>query len=196
MPREVGRLQERRNPSHHVPGNSPRRAHVTGRRPTRSHTGCRDSTDRRVHPPRRSVVSSTLSAGTLTAPAPTPAVPALAIVTHQLKTAAGQSRAASRKRRSRRETALALLDAGGALRAPSVVLDLGPMDSRPWVREQGVVLQSARGPLPNLAEYVASESIHGAGGATPQARKSSPFSMTSSIPVTLWRPGWSRAESR
>ena len=28
-----------------------------------------------------------------------------------------------------------------------------------WVREQGIVLQSARGPVPNLAEYVAGEPI-------------------------------------
>ena len=30
-----------------------------------------------------------------------------------------------------------------------------------WVREQGIVLQSARGPVPNLAEYVAGEPIPG-----------------------------------
>ena len=30
-----------------------------------------------------------------------------------------------------------------------------------WVREQGIVLQSARGPIPNLAEYVAGEPIRG-----------------------------------
>ena len=30
-----------------------------------------------------------------------------------------------------------------------------------WVREQGIVLQSARGPVPNLAEYVAGEPIRG-----------------------------------
>jgi hypothetical protein len=30
-----------------------------------------------------------------------------------------------------------------------------------WVREQGVVLQSARGPVPNLAEHVAGEPIRG-----------------------------------
>jgi hypothetical protein len=30
-----------------------------------------------------------------------------------------------------------------------------------WVREQGMVLQSARGPLPNLAEHVAGEPIRG-----------------------------------
>ena len=30
-----------------------------------------------------------------------------------------------------------------------------------WVREQGVVLQSAHGPIPNLAEYVAGEPIRG-----------------------------------
>ena len=33
-----------------------------------------------------------------------------------------------------------------------------PLD---WVREQGIVLQSARGPVPNLAEYVAGEPIRG-----------------------------------
>ena len=30
-----------------------------------------------------------------------------------------------------------------------------------WVRVQGIVLQSARGPVPNLAEYVAGEPIRG-----------------------------------
>jgi hypothetical protein len=30
-----------------------------------------------------------------------------------------------------------------------------------WVRDQGVVLQSARGPVPNLAEHVAGEPIRG-----------------------------------
>jgi hypothetical protein len=35
------------------------------------------------------------------------------------------------------------------------------MDPLDWVCEQGVVLQSARGPLPSLAEHVAGESIRG-----------------------------------
>jgi hypothetical protein len=35
------------------------------------------------------------------------------------------------------------------------------MDPLEWVREQGVVLQSARGPLPNLAERIAGEPIRG-----------------------------------
>jgi hypothetical protein len=35
------------------------------------------------------------------------------------------------------------------------------MDPLDWVREQGVVLQSARGPLPNLAEHIAGEPIRG-----------------------------------
>src|ERR1700694_4497060 len=30
-----------------------------------------------------------------------------------------------------------------------------------WVREHGIVLQSAHGPIPNLAEYVAGEPIRG-----------------------------------
>jgi hypothetical protein len=30
-----------------------------------------------------------------------------------------------------------------------------------WVRAQGIVLQSARGPVPNLAEYIAGEPIRG-----------------------------------
>jgi hypothetical protein len=34
-------------------------------------------------------------------------------------------------------------------------------DALEWVREQGVVLQSARGPVPNLAEHVAGEPIRG-----------------------------------
>ena len=35
---------------------------------------------------------------------------------------------------------------------------VAPLD---WIHEQGVVLQSARGPVPNLAEYVAGEPIRG-----------------------------------
>jgi hypothetical protein len=35
------------------------------------------------------------------------------------------------------------------------------MEPLDWIREQGLVLQSARGPVPNLAEYVAGEPIHG-----------------------------------
>ena len=35
------------------------------------------------------------------------------------------------------------------------------MDYLDWLREQGVVLQSARGPVPNLAEQVAGEPIRG-----------------------------------
>jgi hypothetical protein len=35
------------------------------------------------------------------------------------------------------------------------------MDPLDWVCEQGVVLQSARGPLPNLAEQIAGEPISG-----------------------------------
>jgi hypothetical protein len=35
------------------------------------------------------------------------------------------------------------------------------MDPLAWVCEQGVVLQSARGPVPNLAEHVAGEPIRG-----------------------------------
>ncbi len=35
------------------------------------------------------------------------------------------------------------------------------MEALEWVRDQGVVLQSARGPVPNLAEFVAGEPIRG-----------------------------------
>ena len=35
------------------------------------------------------------------------------------------------------------------------------IDPLEWVREQGVVLQSARGPVPNLAERIAGEPIRG-----------------------------------
>jgi hypothetical protein len=35
------------------------------------------------------------------------------------------------------------------------------MEPLDWVREQGIVLQSARGPIPSLAEYVADEPIRG-----------------------------------
>ena len=35
------------------------------------------------------------------------------------------------------------------------------MDGLAWVRKEGMVLQSAHGPLPNLAEFVAGEPIRG-----------------------------------
>jgi hypothetical protein len=35
------------------------------------------------------------------------------------------------------------------------------MEPLEWVRQQGIVLQSARGPVPNLAEHVAGEPIRG-----------------------------------
>ena len=37
----------------------------------------------------------------------------------------------------------------------------GQMEAMDWLREQGVVLQSARGPVPNLADRVAGERIRG-----------------------------------
>ena len=40
-------------------------------------------------------------------------------------------------------------------------LNPGLVDPLAWVCEQGVVLQSARGPVPNLAEQIAGESIRG-----------------------------------
>jgi hypothetical protein len=41
------------------------------------------------------------------------------------------------------------------------VVEFGMMDPLAWVCEQGVVLQSARGPVPNLAEQIAGEPIRG-----------------------------------
>ena len=41
------------------------------------------------------------------------------------------------------------------------------MDPLDWVREQGVVLQSARGPVPNLAERIAGEPIRGSWAGHP-----------------------------
>jgi hypothetical protein len=35
------------------------------------------------------------------------------------------------------------------------------VDALQWVREQGIVLQSAKGPVPNLADWVAGEPIRG-----------------------------------
>jgi hypothetical protein len=35
------------------------------------------------------------------------------------------------------------------------------MEELDWVREQGVVMQSARGPVPSLAERIAGEPIRG-----------------------------------
>jgi hypothetical protein len=45
------------------------------------------------------------------------------------------------------------------------------VDALAWLREQGVVLQAARGPLPNLAEYIAGESIHGSWWGHPSGRE-------------------------
>ena len=41
------------------------------------------------------------------------------------------------------------------------MIQLMSMEPLDWVREQGIVLQSAHGPVPNLAEYVAGEPIRG-----------------------------------
>jgi len=37
----------------------------------------------------------------------------------------------------------------------------GVVETMAWVKEQGVVLQSARGPVPNVAQFVAGEPIRG-----------------------------------
>jgi hypothetical protein len=65
------------------------------------------------------------------------------------------------------------------------LIESGIMDPLAWVREQGVVLQSARGPVPNLAEQIAGEPIRGSWWATHPAMRSSPFS------TTFARPGMS-----
>jgi len=45
------------------------------------------------------------------------------------------------------------------------------VDPKLWVREQGIVLQSARGPLPNLAEWIAGEPIRGSWWGHPRGRE-------------------------
>jgi hypothetical protein len=40
-----------------------------------------------------------------------------------------------------------------------------------WVREQGIVLQSARGPVPNLAEHTAGEPIRGSWWGHPSSHE-------------------------
>jgi hypothetical protein len=45
------------------------------------------------------------------------------------------------------------------------------VDVGAWVRDQGVVLQSARGPVPNVAELVAGEPIRGSWWAHPAAHR-------------------------
>jgi hypothetical protein len=47
---------------------------------------------------------------------------------------------------------------------------LDPVEPLDWVREQGMVLQSASGPIPNLAEYVAGEPIRGSWWGHPAGR--------------------------
>ena len=46
-----------------------------------------------------------------------------------------------------------------------------PRDPVEWVREQGVVLQSAKGPVPNLAEHVAGEPIKGSWWGHPRSHQ-------------------------
>jgi hypothetical protein len=41
------------------------------------------------------------------------------------------------------------------------VIDSERMDPLDWVCEQGIVLQSARGPVPNLAAHIAGEPVRG-----------------------------------
>ena len=50
------------------------------------------------------------------------------------------------------------------------MVDSVPVEPLDWVREQGMVLQSARGPIPNLAEYVAGEPIRGSWWGHPAGR--------------------------
>ena len=45
------------------------------------------------------------------------------------------------------------------------------MEPVDWIQEQGVVLQSARGPVPNLAEWVAGEPIRGSWWGHPAGHK-------------------------
>jgi hypothetical protein len=44
---------------------------------------------------------------------------------------------------------------------PSSSIPRSVVNPEEWVRDQGIVLQSAHGPIPNLAEYVAGEPIRG-----------------------------------
>ena len=46
-----------------------------------------------------------------------------------------------------------------------------PRDPVGWVREHGVVLQSAKGPVPNLAEHVAGEPIKGSWWGHPRSHQ-------------------------
>ena len=50
---------------------------------------------------------------------------------------------------------------GPTQRSAASITILDPLD---WVRAQGIVLQSARGPVPNLAEHVAGKPIRGPHG--------------------------------
>jgi hypothetical protein len=45
--------------------------------------------------------------------------------------------------------------------SPDAVVGSGITDPLAWVCEKGIVLQSARGPVPNLAEQIAGEPIRG-----------------------------------
>jgi hypothetical protein len=51
------------------------------------------------------------------------------------------------------------------------VVESGIMDPLAWVCEQGIVLQSARGPVPNLAEQIAGEPIRGSWWGHPAGRE-------------------------
>ena len=55
-------------------------------------------------------------------------------------------------------------------------MDVAPLSVRAaatlaWIREQGVVLQSARGPVPNVAEFIAGEPIRGSWWGHPAGKE-------------------------
>jgi hypothetical protein len=55
-------------------------------------------------------------------------------------------------------------------------VDVAPLSVRAaatlaWIREQGVVLQSARGPVPNVAEFIAGEPIRGSWWGHPAGKE-------------------------
>jgi hypothetical protein len=77
--------------------------------------------------------------------------------------------------RSARDQSFPMTAEGGGAAARPAVLRWGvaptPFDARAFVRDHGVVLASARGPVPSLAEAVAGEPIRGSWWAHPRSHE-------------------------
>jgi len=66
---------------------------------------------------------------------------------------------------------MAALTWGPPREANDRLVESSLMEPLEWIREQGIVLQSARGPVPNLAEHIAGEPIRGSWWGHPAGKE-------------------------